>query len=107
VICYAGSDSGSVVSDEDLASGDGPASERALVQCTTTTTAADARAESDSAGSGDAAESGDPAASTLAEPLPEYLVCRREADYGVLTLDPGARIDPIAACAAIGMEPAG
>ncbi|THG31748.1 hypothetical protein [Naasia lichenicola] len=111
--CYAASDPASLTSNGDLESGEGTAAERALIQCTTVAAAADSRQESTAGGSSDSAApgadgSGDASSSTMADSsaLPEYLVCRTGDDYGVLTLDPTARIDPLAACAAIGMQPA-
>jgi hypothetical protein len=112
VDCYAGGDTSSLTTRSDLEPGAGSPIDRALAQCASIT-AADARAESGgdgAAGSSTASstetQSSDAGASTLSQPEAEYLVCRHEADYGVLTLDPAARIDPVAACAAIGMEPA-
>jgi len=123
VDCYASGDASSITTRSDLEPGAGSPIDRALAQCASIS-AADARAGSDgdsseasstetgsteagSTGAGSTeTQSSDTGASTLSQPVAEYLVCRHDADYGVLTIDPSARIDPVAACAAISMEPA-
>ncbi len=132
VACYSSSDPGSLVSSASLQSGDGSGEERALSFCTASPLGATSRdgqgdtlshdspestgagasepssaesgASDSSAAESGATESGSAGAATSAS-APAYLVCQRGVEYGVLTLDPGARVDPVAACAAIDMVP--